>query len=65
MQSESIDVEKVILVSANKSNRDIFDSLDGSIENLQVVGDANSPRFLHTAIREGNFAARELAATLQ
>ncbi len=63
-QSESVTVEQVILVSANLCNREIFDTLNSSENNIRVVGDANSPRFLNVAIREGNVAARELVASL-
>ena len=63
-QSEQVEAEAVVLVSANACNREIYDDLSGRVDCLGLVGDANSPRFLHTAIREGNHVAREMAAKL-
>jgi 2,4-dienoyl-CoA reductase-like NADH-dependent reductase (Old Yellow Enzyme family)/thioredoxin reductase len=52
--------ETVVFVSQNRPNRDLYNDLGGKVETLSIVGDANSPRFLQTAIREGHLAARGL-----
>jgi 2,4-dienoyl-CoA reductase-like NADH-dependent reductase (Old Yellow Enzyme family)/thioredoxin reductase len=54
--AESINVpaQTVVLVSHNRPNRELGDGLHGQINNLHVVGDAASPRFLQIAIREGH-----------
>lgn len=51
-----VPADTVVLVSHNRQNRVVFDELEGRIECLRVVGDAASPRFLQTAIREGHLA---------
>ena len=40
----------------NRSNRDIYDALSAKGASVRIVGDANSPRFLNVAIREGHLA---------
>ena len=57
---EAIKSKSVVLISHNAPARELFDQLQGrySHPNLQIIGDANSPRFLDTAIREGNLAGR-------
>jgi hypothetical protein len=56
--AESINVpaQTVVLVSHNRPNRELGDGLHGQIDNLHVVGDAASPRFLQIAIREGHLS---------
>lgn len=57
-QEQSIPVDAVVLVSHNIARGAEFANLalsDGSLARL--AGDALSPRFLHTAIAEGNAAA--------
>ncbi len=56
--AKPVPAETVVFVSANRPNRDLFDDLRGKIPQVHVVGDANSPRFLQTAIREGHLAAK-------
>ena len=51
----------VVMVSANRANREIFDALEGRIDQLKIVGDANAPRFLETAIREGHLAGASIS----
>ena len=46
----------VVLVSHNRANRELAAELEPHGIPLQVVGDANSPRFLQAAIREGRMA---------
>jgi hypothetical protein len=58
--ARSIPAETVVFVSANRPNRDLFNELRGKIPEVHVVGDANSPRFLQTAIREGHLAAKAI-----
>lgn len=53
--TESIPANVVVFVSFNRSNREIYDDLQGKID-VKVVGDANSPRFLQAAIHEGHVA---------
>ncbi|CAB3735910.1 oxidoreductase [Paraburkholderia rhynchosiae] len=58
--SSKVRADTVVLVSHNRPNRDVYDALVGQIENLHVVGDAASPRFLQTAIREGHIAGKSV-----
>ncbi|WP_157219370.1 oxidoreductase [Flavisphingomonas formosensis] len=53
---ERLEADTVVIVTANRSNRQIFDALSERNSDIRVVGDANSPRFLETAIREGHIA---------
>jgi NADPH-dependent 2,4-dienoyl-CoA reductase/sulfur reductase-like enzyme len=46
----------VIYVSVNRSNREIYTTLKENGADVHVVGDANSPRYLQVAIREGHVA---------
>ncbi|WP_340315470.1 oxidoreductase [Rhizorhabdus argentea] len=48
--------DTVVVVSHNRPNREVYDELAGKCEKLLIVGDANSPRYLQTAIREGHIA---------
>jgi hypothetical protein len=56
----AVPAETVVFVSPNRPNRELFDELKGRIAEVHVVGDANSPRFLQTAIREGHLAAKAI-----
>lgn len=49
--------DTVVFVSANQPNRELFAALSDRNTEIRIVGDANSPRFLQTAIREGHLAA--------
>lgn len=51
-----LEADTVVLVSSNRQNREVYDGLVGRVTSLHIVGDANSPRFLQTAIREGHLA---------
>lgn len=57
---EDISADTVVFVSHNKSNRDLVDELANWPGHVAVVGDARSPRYLQTAIREGHLAARAI-----
>lgn len=58
--AEEIAADTVVLVSHNASNRALIDELADFEKPVIGVGDARSPRFLQTAIREGHLAARYL-----
>jgi len=51
-----IEADTVVLVTNNRCNRDIYNTLSERNSDIRVIGDANSPRFLETAIREGHLA---------
>jgi NADPH-dependent 2,4-dienoyl-CoA reductase/sulfur reductase-like enzyme len=56
VDTERLDADTVVLITANRPNRDIFTALSDRNSDIRLVGDANSPRFLETAIREGHLA---------
>jgi hypothetical protein len=58
----AIDVpaDTVIFVSQNMPNRSFVDALEGFAGKVVAVGDALSPRYLQTAIREAHMAARSI-----
>jgi 2,4-dienoyl-CoA reductase-like NADH-dependent reductase (Old Yellow Enzyme family) len=60
--SFSVAADTVVLVSYNRPNREIADGLADKDYEVQVVGDANSPRYLILAIREGHMAGRTVLA---
>jgi 2,4-dienoyl-CoA reductase-like NADH-dependent reductase (Old Yellow Enzyme family)/thioredoxin reductase len=51
----------VVLVSNNRPSRVLYDELAGEMETW-LVGDAQSPRFLPIAIREGHLAGARVAS---
>ena len=51
-----VPADTVVVISANHANRDLYDELTASGLKPRIVGDANAPRFLPTAIREGHLA---------
>jgi 2,4-dienoyl-CoA reductase-like NADH-dependent reductase (Old Yellow Enzyme family)/thioredoxin reductase len=51
-----IPADTVVLVTTNRSNRALYDELSGRKLDLRIVGDANSPRYMQVAIREGFMA---------
>jgi len=53
-----VDAETVVYVSANRGNRDLYNDLAEAGSAVHIVGDANSPRFMQIAIREGHMAAK-------
>jgi thioredoxin reductase len=55
-QTAKVPADTVVFVSANHANRSLYDELVAAGVNARVVGDANAPRFIPTAIREGNVA---------
>jgi 2,4-dienoyl-CoA reductase-like NADH-dependent reductase (Old Yellow Enzyme family)/thioredoxin reductase len=54
--TEVLPAETVVFVSHNRPNRELHAGLDPRHPDVRLVGDANSPRFLETAIREGHIA---------
>ena len=54
--------DTVVLISYNRPNRDLVDALAGYPGEVRVIGDANSPRYLMVAIREGHLAGRSVFA---
>jgi NADPH-dependent 2,4-dienoyl-CoA reductase/sulfur reductase-like enzyme len=56
VDTERLVADTVVFVSHNRPNREIYTELLGRVADVRVVGDANSPRFLETAIREGHIA---------
>jgi len=56
-----VPADVVVFVSHNASNRALGEALDGWPGSVTLVGDARSPRYLQTAIREGHLAARAIA----
>ncbi len=54
--STVLEADTVVLVSSNRQIRDVFDGLRDRVADLHLVGDAGSPRYLQTAIREGFLA---------
>lgn len=59
-RSETIVAEMVVLVSHNRPEDHLYAELEGRVEQLYVVGDANSPRYVEGAIREGHIAAKSI-----
>lgn len=52
--SKKLPADTVVFVSLNHANRDLFNELRNRGLTARIIGDANSPRFLGQAIREGN-----------
>jgi len=52
--------DTIVFVSANAPNRELFTALSDRNTDVRVVGDANSPRFLQSAIREGHLAGASI-----
>lgn len=61
---EEVAADTVVLISYNRPNRELADALNdksaGFPGEMKIVGDANSPRYLMMAIREGHFAGRAI-----
>lgn len=54
--NESVPADTVVLISLNRPNRDLYNQLIDRGMKAKVVGDANTPRFLTYAMREGHVA---------
>ena len=59
-RQELVEAQLVVLISHNRCNRTIFDELQGRQPRIELIGDAKSPRYLETAIKEGNLAGRAI-----
>lgn len=59
-KAEDVEADTVVVVGHNVGNRDLVDELGDTGAKILIVGDAKSPRYLQTAIREGHLAARGL-----
>ena len=55
-QTIRVAADTVIFVSANRPNRDLLEPLKAAGLAVRVIGDANSPRYLPAAMREGHLA---------
>lgn len=51
-----VSANTVVVVTHNRSNRVLYDDLEGSGIAMMLVGDAQSPRYLNAAMREGYLA---------
>jgi 2,4-dienoyl-CoA reductase-like NADH-dependent reductase (Old Yellow Enzyme family)/thioredoxin reductase len=54
--TERLPADTVVFVSHNRPNRDLYEALKARGVDAQIVGDANSPRFLTFATLEGHQA---------
>lgn len=59
-QVTKVPADTVVFVSANAANRSLYEELAARGITARVVGDANAPRFLPTAIREGHVAGASI-----
>ena len=57
---ETVDADIVVMVSHNRPERTLFEACKEQIEKLHLVGDANSPRYIEAAIREGHMAGSSI-----
>jgi hypothetical protein len=55
-QTMKVPADTVVFVSRNRPSRDMAQALTDQGIAVTVVGDANAPRFIPIAIREGNLA---------
>jgi 2,4-dienoyl-CoA reductase-like NADH-dependent reductase (Old Yellow Enzyme family)/thioredoxin reductase len=55
-----VPADLVIFVSPNRSNRELFDELVAEGLHARVIGDANAPRFIDRATKDGHFCAAEI-----
>lgn len=57
-QDHKIECDTVIIAAGYKPNNQLESELNGKVENLTVVGDAEAPRKILTAVHEGYHAIR-------
>ena len=55
-QSHRVKADTVVFVSINRPNRDLLAPLQAAGVAVRLVGDANAPRYLTAAMREGHLA---------
>jgi 2,4-dienoyl-CoA reductase-like NADH-dependent reductase (Old Yellow Enzyme family)/thioredoxin reductase len=58
--AKRIPADTVVFISGNMPNREIFTSFADRNSEIHVVGDANSPRYLPIAVREGHLAGMKV-----
>ena len=58
--AETVDADTVVMVLGREPFNSIADDLKGRVDQLTVVGDAESARDLPTAVREGHLAGRAI-----
>jgi 2,4-dienoyl-CoA reductase-like NADH-dependent reductase (Old Yellow Enzyme family)/NADPH-dependent 2,4-dienoyl-CoA reductase/sulfur reductase-like enzyme len=56
VDTQDIPADTVVFVSHNRPNRELHDQIATRHPEVRLVGDANSPRFLEAAMREGHIA---------
>jgi hypothetical protein len=59
-RTQVIPASLLVWVNVGRANRELIDALADHDRSVIAVGDAQAPRFLQTAIREGHLAARAL-----
>lgn len=59
-QTMTIAADLVVLITPNRGDRALFEQLQRDEQDVRIVGDANAPRYLPTAIREGWLAGSEV-----
>jgi 2,4-dienoyl-CoA reductase-like NADH-dependent reductase (Old Yellow Enzyme family)/thioredoxin reductase len=55
-QTQRVKADTVVFVSINRPNRDLLAPLKAAGVSARLVGDANAPRYLTAAMREGHLA---------
>ena len=60
VELETLPADLVVFVTSNEPNREIFTALSDRNTEVRVIGDANSPRYLPVAIREGHLAGASI-----
>jgi len=58
--ARELPAERVVFISHNAPNRALAEELANSGLSVRLIGDANSPRFLPNAIREGRLAGNSI-----
>jgi len=56
ISTQTLPADTVVLVTPNRSNRELYDSLIGKVPDVRIVGDASSARYLPNAVRDGYMA---------
>jgi 2,4-dienoyl-CoA reductase-like NADH-dependent reductase (Old Yellow Enzyme family) len=55
-----VEANTIVFVAHNVANRELADAIAHGPAKVHLVGDARSPRYLQTAIREGHLVARRI-----
>ena len=59
-QERVVEVDDIIVALGGKSDRTLYDQLNGKVPELHVIGDAVAPRRILYATRDGNRVGRGL-----